>query len=176
MKAFGSFLVVWACSGPATAQKLGPEPDDDVSEAVEAASLDEIDLEFSEEERMRLKELRAWLRQRNLERARAAAFGSGEPDGTGPTYRPAPPQLLHDARSWQGPRQSRLSTGPGADERVRNRYALRGPETLEPPRQQPVPDRQADVRAPSAAAETKARSRVRLVWTSDVARHRSGSR
>jgi|GEM_PF-1387329 len=182
MKAFGGVLVIWAFSGPATAQKFGPEPDDEGLEEVESATLNDIDVEFSEDERARLRELRAWLRQRNLERARAAAFESGDVDkasrfDSDAVYRPMrPPQLLHDARNWQGRPQPRLHLGRVPDDRVRDRYRLRDPQTIGSPPQQltpdPVPKHQAVIQHPSTPVGTKPKSRVRLVWTTDVTRHK----
>lgn len=184
MKAFGGFLVLLAFCGAATAQKFRPEPDDEGFEEVESfesADSDDIDLEFSEDERARLRELRAWLRQRSLERARAAAFDSGDADeasrfDSNDAYRPVrPPQLLHDARNWQGRPKLRLPVG-----RVRDNYDARRPKIVESPRRKqvlaPAPGYPAGVRRPSMPVETKAKSRVRLVWTSDAARRKSGLR
>ncbi|HYE37341.1 hypothetical protein [Methylocaldum sp.] len=175
---------MWAFSGPVTAQKFGPEPDEYMPEAIEPATFNDIDLEFSEDERLRLKELRAWLHQRNLDRARAAAFSSGDVDEAGrfdsdTVYRPMrPPQLLHDARNWQGRRQPGLPIGQLPDDRIRNRYVFRDPKTAAPLRQQLTPDpvsgRQADVRRPAPPVANKAKSRVRLVWTTDTSRHKFG--
>jgi hypothetical protein len=184
MKAFGGILVIWAFSGPVTAQKFNPEPDDEGFEEAESANLNDIELGFNEDERARLKELRAWLRQRNLERARAAALDSGGMDeasrfGSDAVYRRPirPPQLLHDARNWQGRPQPRLHVGRVPEERVRGRYGLHDPEDIGVPQRRLTPESVSKHRIvaqrPSEPVETKARSRVRLVWTSDLTRHRS---
>jgi hypothetical protein len=182
VKALGGFLVIWAFSCPATAQKFGPEPDvDEGFEEVESATLNDVDLEFSEDERVRLKELRAWLHQRSRERARAAALSSGDVDeasrfDSSATYRTVrPPQLLHDARNWQG--RPKLHIGRVPDDRVRGSYEPLDPKTIVSPRRQPTLDpasgRQAGTAAPLVTKAKK--SRVRLVWTADVARHKSDS-
>jgi hypothetical protein len=186
-KAYGGVLVVWAFSGSAMAQNFGPGPGEEGFEEAESAALKDVDLEFSEDQRALLKELRAWLHQRNLERARAAAYRAGDMDDadrfdSGTIYRSVrPPQLLHDARNWQARPQPRLHIGRVPDERVRdNYYRFRDPKTIDAPRRQmapnPVSERRTDIQHPSTLGETKAKRRVKLVWTTDLARHKPDSR
>lgn len=186
-KAIGGVLVAWAFSGPVMAQNLGPRPDEEGLEEAEPAALHDVELEFSEDQRALLKELRVWLRQRNLERARAAAYRSEDMDDTGrfdsdAVYRSLrPPQFLHDARNWQARPQPRLRIGRLPDERIHDRYGASDKNAAETRRRPLVSDPVAEHRAPpvrhaSTPAESKARSRVRLVWTTDVDRHKSVSR
>ncbi len=166
------------------AQNFAPGPDGEGFEEAESSALkDDVDLEFSEDQRALLKELRAWLHQRNLERARAAAYRAGDMDDdaghfdSGTVYRSVrPPQLLHDAGNWQARPQPRLHIGRMPDERIDDSYRVGGPKFGESRRRTLVIDSGAERRAHSSTlTETKAKSRVRLVWTTDTDRYKSGS-
>ncbi|BBA36722.1 hypothetical protein sS8_4799 [Methylocaldum marinum] len=180
IRAFGGLLAIWAFSAPAVAQKFSPLPDDEEIEEASSGAEGDADLEFSEDERVTLNELRAWLRQRSFERAQAAAFGPDRADGAGSdaVYREVrPPQLLHDARNWQGRPKPRLHIGRMPEDRVRNSYATRDPKSIGSPRKQLILDSSAGHSGGTATpVETKTKSRVRLVWSADPARQKSNSR
>lgn len=183
VKAFGGLLAIWAFSAPAVAQKFSPVPDDEEIEEASSGDEGDVDLEFSEDERVTLNELKTWLRQRSLERARAAAFGSDGADradgvGSDAVYREArPPQLLHDARNWQGRPKPRLHIGRMPDDRVRDSYATRDPKSIGSTRKPLILDSSAGHPGGTATpVETKTKSRVRLVWSADLARQKSNSR
>ncbi|CAI8924443.1 conserved exported protein of unknown function [Methylocaldum szegediense] len=185
-KALGGILVAWTFSGPVLAQNLGSGPAEDEPEETKPVALHDVELEFSEDQRALLKELRAWLHQRKLERARSAVYRSGDMDDAGrldsdAVYRYVrPPRLLHDARNWQARPQPRLRVGKIPDERIRDTYGVGGLKPEESRRQTlglgSGAEHQAPVLRSSTPAETKAKSRVRLVWTTDLARHKPDSR